>query len=380
MLTAHTEEADIFSEAVAELKSDLGGEASFLKNSIGLLHCHSDFVHTEAVRAVCEAFPFPIAGVSCSCQATDGFTAQMGLTLSVLTSDDCSFELSVTDGDLTRYSMEQQIPPAIKKLTEREMPKLIIPYFPFLKDTTAEHFLCVYRGLDIEVPMFGTLPISDQQDFSDVFVIANGVCYDKRAAFIGIYGDFAPRFAVTSISDQTVLKTEDVITESRRNIITSIAGKNVFDYLTEKGLCDLNSLEKMIYQPFIFHTTDGTTLVRNFLSADLEKKEIALCGDAPLGSRLDFGLISSDTVISTAETLIGNIKKDIGGDAVLLYSCVSRYWALGLDWEAEISHISRILFGNKWSLAYSGGEIFPQWADGKLINTLQNNCLIFCII
>jgi hypothetical protein len=380
MLTAHTEEADIFSEAIAELKSLLGGEEIFLKNSIGLLHCHSDFVHTDAVRAVCEAFPFPIAGVSCSCQATDGFTAQMGLTLSVLTSDDCTFKLSVTDGDLTRYSMEQEIPSAINKLTENEKPKLIIPYFPFLKDTTADYFLNVYNNLNNDVPLFGTLPISDEQDFSDVYVIANGECFEKRAAFVGIYGEFSPRFAATSISKEMVLKTDDVITESRRNIITSIADKNIFDYLTEKGICDKDSLDKMIYQPFVFHTKDGTTLVRNFLSADLEKGEIAICGDAPLGSRLDFGLISSDTVIHTAEELIGSVKKDIGGGAVLLYSCVSRYWALGLDWEAELKRISHILFGNKWSLAYSGGEIFPQWVDGKLINTLQNNSLIFCII
>jgi hypothetical protein len=378
MLTAHTEEADIFSEAISELKNGLG--AAFLKNSIGLIHCHPDFVHTDAVRAVCEAFPFPVAGVSCSCQATDGFTAQMGLTLIVLTSDNCSFELSVTDGDLTRYSMENEIPPAIKKLTEREMPKLIIPYFPFLKDTTADYFLTVFRSLDLDIPLFGTLPISDEPDFSDVYTIANGECYEKRAAFIGIYGDISPHFAVTSIPERTILKTEDIITESRRNIITSVSGKNIIEYLTEKGLCDKNSIEKMMYQPFIFHTTDGTTLVRNFLHADLEKNELAICGDAPLGSKLDVGLVSSDIVLSTAAELIGNVKKDIGSEAVLLYSCVSRYWALGLDWEAEINQISRILFGNKWSLAYSGGEIFPQWVDGKIINTLQNNCLIFCIL
>jgi hypothetical protein len=378
MLTAHTEEADIFSEAVAELKEGLKDSSALLKNSVGLIHCHSDFVVTGAVKAICEAFPFPIAGVSCSCQATDGFTAQTGLSLSVLTSDDCSFKLSVTEGDLTRYSMKNLIPPAIEKLTEEGMPKLIIPYFPFLSDTTAEYFLNVFESLGLSIPLFGTLPISDESDFNNSFVIINGEYFTKRAAFIGIYGDFSPKFAVTAILDKTVLKTDDVITDSRRNIITKIADVPVFDYLAEKGICDVNSLDKLIYQPFIFHTTEGVTLVRNFLKADKVKGEIYLCGDAPTGARLDFGLISADTVLETAENLISETKKNFGANAVLLYSCVSRYWALGLDWEAEISKISHILFGNKWSLAYSGGELFPQWADGKLKNTLQNNCLIFC--
>jgi hypothetical protein len=379
MLTAFTEEADIFSDTVKELTEGLGGLSALEKNSVGILHCHSDFVHTGAVKAISEAFPFPIVGVSCSCQASDGFRSQMGLTLSVLTSDTCSFKSAVTDGDLTRYSMEEEIPPLIKKLTEPEKPKLIIPYFPFLYDTTAEYFLTVCNNDGLDVPLFGTLPISDEVDFSDSYVLAGGEAYDKRAAFIAIYGDFSPKFAVTSILDKTVLKTEDIITESRRNIISKIADKPVLDYLSEKGICDRKSIEKLMYQPFVFHTKEGVTLVRNFLRADLEKGEIYLCGDAPLGARLDFALISSETVLKTAEDLIANVKKQIGANAVLLYSCVSRYWALGLEWEAELSKISHILFGNKWSFAYSGGEIFPQWADGKLCNTLQNNCLIICM-
>jgi hypothetical protein len=380
MLTAHTEEADIFSEAIAELTEDFGGLSALKKNSVGLIHCHSDFIHTGAVAAIAEAFSFPIAGVSCSCQASDGFVSQMGLTLSVLTSDDCRFSVSLTDGDLTRYSMKTLIPDAINPLTEGELPKLIIPYFPFLFDTTAEYFLSVYDELGLDIPLFGTLPISDEADFSDSFVICGKESYDKRAAFVAIYGDFSPKFAITSILDKSVLQTNDIITDSRRNIITKIADKPVFDYLAEKGVCDSNSFEKLMYQPFIFHTDDGVTLVRNFLRADMEKREICLCGDAPIGSKLDFGLVSSDSVLKTAEKLINDTKDEIGARPVLLFSCVSRYWALGLEWEAELKRISHILFGNKWSLAYSGGEIFPQNPEGKFKNTLQNNCLIFCMI
>jgi hypothetical protein len=380
MLTAHTEEADIFSQSIAELTEGFGGLSALKKNSVGLIHCHSDFIHTGAAEAIAKAFPFPIVGVSCSCQAADGFVSQMGLTLSILTSDECRFAVSLTDGDLTRYSMKELIPDAIKPLVDGELPKLIIPYFPFLFDTTAEYFLNVFDSLGLDIPLFGTLPISDEADFSDSHVIHNGVAYTKRAAFVAIYGDFSPKFAITSILDKSVLKTDDVITDSRRNIITTIADKPVIDYLAEKGVCDSNSFDKLIYQPFIFHTTDGVTLVRNFLRADMDKREIYLCGDAPLGSKLDFGLISSDTVIKTAEKLINDTKAEIGARPVLLYSCVSRYWALGLEWEAELKRISHILFGNKWSLAYSGGEIFPQNPEGKLKNTLQNNCLIFCMI
>jgi hypothetical protein len=380
MLTAHTEEADIFTQTIKELTDGFGGLAALSKNSIGLIHCHSDFVHTGAVAAIAEAFPFPIAGVSCSCQASDGFTSQMGLTLSVLTSDDCHFVVSETSGDLTRYSMKSLIPEAVKPLYEGELPKLIIPYFPFLMDTTAEYFLNVFEGMNLDIPLFGTLPISDEADFSDSYVISGKEAYEKRAAFVAIYGEFAPKFAITSVLDETALKTGDIITDSRRNIISEIAGKPVFDYLEEKGICDRGSFDKLIYQPFIFHTEEGITLVRNFLRADAQKGEIYLCGDAPMGATLDFGLISSDTVLATAEKLIADIKKDIGANAVLLYSCVSRYWALGLEWEAELRKVSHILFGNKWSFAYSGGEIFPQRADGKLKNTLQNNCLIVCLI
>jgi hypothetical protein len=66
---------------------------------------------------------------------------------------------------------------------------------------------------------------------------------------------------------------------------------------------------------------------------------------------------------------------------MLMYSCAGRNWCLGMNPLAEHEKVKECLGDTPYHFAYSGGEIFPsRLADGRVVNHLQNDSLIICIL
>jgi hypothetical protein len=93
---AFTEEIDDAKAAVTELLKQLDPEHNLLANSLGIIHCFSDFADDGIVKAVCEKLPFDVVGSATLSLAAPGGVSQMGLTLTVLTSDTVSFVTGVS--------------------------------------------------------------------------------------------------------------------------------------------------------------------------------------------------------------------------------------------------------------------------------------------
>jgi hypothetical protein len=64
-----------------------------------------------------------------------------------------------------------------------------------------------------------------------------------------------------------------------------------------------------------------------------------------------------------------------------MYSCAGRNWCLGIQPLAEHEKVKECLAGASYHFVYSGGEIFPsRLGDGSVVNHLQNDSLIICIL
>jgi hypothetical protein len=64
-----------------------------------------------------------------------------------------------------------------------------------------------------------------------------------------------------------------------------------------------------------------------------------------------------------------------------MYSCGGRKLALGMQPLAEHEKAKECLGDAAYHFVYSGGEIFPARLDnGRVVNHLQNDSLIICIL
>jgi hypothetical protein len=95
-LTAYTS-ADNRETALAEILEQLDLKKNLLKNSIGIINCHSEFIGTGIVEALCKEFPFKVIGTTTLGNSVHGGFAHMQLSIAVLTSDDIIFSSAVTE-------------------------------------------------------------------------------------------------------------------------------------------------------------------------------------------------------------------------------------------------------------------------------------------
>jgi hypothetical protein len=380
MLTAYTTEADVAEVAISEIHEQI--DASELRsNTIAIIECHAEFIETGVLEAVCKALPFETVGITCSLPAVTGTCSHLALTVTVLTSDECEFKVQSFATEKASSVAENCFNTALRFAEDGKKPALVLSYVSFMSFVSGDVLVEAFsKGLP-GVPVFGSLPISDEIDFSRSYTIHNGKHTELGAVYVGIYGNIKPAFKCSSLRTGTMYKTSGMIEEAEQTYVYKIDGMSAWDYLVEKGIATRESYQNIIAQPLVLTYHDGSIIMRNCLSIDFEKKAIVLSGDAYPGAVVDFTIISAEDIRSSAAEIadeIAYIAKE--ASVVLIYSCATRLWHLGTSSTDEIDIISEKLTGKTYSFAYSGGEIYPMLVDGKYINTFQNNNLCVCII
>jgi len=377
-LTATTREIDDIDAAVKEITSALNIGVNLLSNSLGIISCFSEFAETGALKAICDVMPFDCIGATTIMCSAENETDQVLLTITVLTSDECSFEtiaLPVTEDYMNSIGTD------LKNLLNRreEKPALLLSYFPMLTTVSGDMILTALDEATSAMPLFGTMAIDHTTDYSTACTICNGEAY-KDAVVLGlIYGTVDYSFEIASLDDEKIGKQEAIITESSGNILISVNGKPALEYLNEIGITR-NDLETGLgILPLVVDYKDGTKPVARAVFA-LTPDGHTVCGGAmPVGATLAAGRIVMDDVLQTTEKAIKEIAVKDG--AILSYSCLARYLALGVNSEAEAEKVSELTESSHYMFAISGGEVCPlPDADGKLKNLFHNYTNVFCRI
>jgi hypothetical protein len=382
MYTAYTEEIDDVDSAVSEILDQLQMDGKLLKNSIGIIHCCSDFLDSGVAKALQEKLPFVILGCTTMSGSVQGMISQLGLTLSVLTSDDIQFVTVLSEP--VKDDLNGPIEEAYKRLEAQgtERPSMLIPFIPFMMHIGGDEFIAKIDEVSGNLPAFGTLSISNEPDFSKVFTIYKGEGYATSLALLALIGKAAPLFLSVSVTEDNILKQKAVITKTNRNILQSINNMTAVQYIESIGLAakggDISGLVSM---PFVVFLEDGSTLIRACIGSNPDGSLI-LCGASPVNSTLSIATMSPEDVISSTRAKLIEVLEKVQGRGILMYSCAARNWALGMKGMAEHETAAEII-GNKapYQFIYSGGEIFPAELEGrKTLNHLQNNSMIICIL
>jgi hypothetical protein len=380
-LTFSTENIDDPQEAVAEIKEQLEKGPGLLKNTVGIIACHYEFVLSGAVKAVCESLPFDVAGTISSVQAAGDAKGSLLLTILALTSDDVRFKTGITPS--LKSEPGKRIGETYKEISGEEKPALIFAFAPFMIENYGDEYVKTLSEVSGSVPCFGTLAVDDTTDFRECYMLYQGTHYRDKMSLILCYGDLEPRFCLASVSEDRLLDQAALITSSEGHILKEVNGRPVVEFFENLGLTKASETSyAMTSLPFMLDYGDGTPMVSKVFIGLNESKHAVCAGIMPEGSTLYMGIFDKNDVLLTTGNLI---KKALGEKAnpsvVIGYSCISRSMTLGSDIFGEVDLVRKEIAGKTpFMVAYSGGEICPTRIDDRIaINRFHNNTFIFCV-
>jgi hypothetical protein len=384
----HTYELDDTDVAVAEINAGLEG-FPLMENTVGVIMCDPDYLYSGVYEAVCEALPFPVAGVTTTTQAVNRAVDMLILTVFVMTSDDVFFSPGMTDDVAsdndaltpTRASFEE----AVKALPTG--PKLILVFPPQLDKNAGDSYVEAFTELCPGVPLFGTIAVNDAMDAQAFFTLCNGAMSITRMSFILISGNINPRFMISTISDRNKMQFSGEVTKSQNNIVQEINGIPAYDYFANIGLAKDGKLsEGFRFIPILVDFKkrddyDGVPIVRVIVNVDENGSAIGR-GNIYQNSIFTITTPTMDDILKSSTEFVEKVKAMPDRQATLIFSCVIRRMTLGATPLAEATMVEEKLSdGPPFTFAYAGGEICPTSVrDGEVVNRFHNYSIIACIL
>jgi hypothetical protein len=381
-LNAYTEEIDDVEAAVSSLLEQIEPEKNLLKNSAALVHCYHEFIESGVLEALDKKLNFPIAGTTTMALGLSGTIGDMGLSLTVLTSDDIRFSAGIGD-PVSSSEIEKSVTDLYKKVTAgfEEKPSLVFVFPPLLKgEGQGGDFFAAEldKASGGGIPLFGTLPITNETGDQMSKVLYRGRPYGSSMALLACYGDLKPEFYTVAVTEKALQSRRARITGAKLNSIESINNMPAGKYLESVGI----SFSSLSYMPIVIYPGDGSKVFRAGLKI-LDNGALLITGMVPRNAEISFSSIDDKDVLESTAALLKTImQKTADGRGILIYACCSRYWILGPRWKEEPGKaVSCINNTVPWNFAYSGGEVFPSiLANGTTVNNLQNYSVIVCVL
>ena len=381
MYTARTSEIDEIGEAIREIKRQIDFGA-LKKNSGGLIFCHIDFIDSGVVAALCEELPFSVIGMTSMASADEHGYGLFDLTLTVLTSDEVTFEAGMTDSiDHDNYTNE------IDRLYGRirgkvnDDPAMIFTFMPYIRDVAGYEVVAAMDASCHGIPLWGAITNNIDFNYETVHTIYNGKTLRAGVAMMFVNGPVKPRFVVSSLPERNIANNRAVITRSDGAILREINDLPVLEYLANIGL-RINK-ENITTTPLMVYYDESEEPVALGFYTLFEDGSVLTGGEMPAGTSFAVGSIDAEGIFESAEDGLRQILDCKDRQVTLLLPCVTRYIMLAPDQESELRLIKEKLAGNgdPFMMGYSGGEICPMpGPDGKYRNRFHNYSFCACVL
>jgi hypothetical protein len=381
MYTARTSEIDEIDEAIEEIKEqiDLSG---LKKNSGGLIFCHIDFIESGVVKTLCEALPFNVIGMTSMAGADQQDYGLYDLTLTVLTSDEVSFEVGMTD-NITPDSYIREVNDLYSNIRSKveSDPAMIFTFMPYMQDVSGYEVVDAMDKACHGIPMWGSITNNIDFNYQTVQTICNGNYLSAGVAMMFLVGPVEPKFIVSSIPERNISSNRAIITKSEGAILYEVNDLPLMEYLKNIGL--IITKENITTTPLMIYYDDETEPVALGFYTLFDDGSVLTGGMMPEGTSFAVGSIDAEGIFESAVSGLDQILEIKERQATLMLPCVTRYIMLSPDQESELRLIKeKLAESNKpFMMGYSGGEICPMVGkDGKLYNRFHNYTFCACIL
>jgi hypothetical protein len=387
--TLFTYEVDDPELAVRELQDQLAEKIVLLKNTVGVLLCDPEFVHSDIVQAISASLPFPLVGATTMAQAINGETGVLLLTIMVLTSDDICFATGFTEpaaaGDDILASLRGAYEDAARRLGVK--PAFILVFPPLIPEISGNLYIDALRILCPKTPIFGAMAADDMLTHERCRTIHNGFNSSASTAFVLVGGNVSPRFFVATISENKLLPYGGEITKSHGNVVEEINDVLASKYFESIGLAKDGVLDPGLpFLPFVLDFRkrddyDGVPVVHELVH--LDQNGFAVCrGDMYQNSTFKLGIFESEDILETSRRLIEQLNSQRDAQAIIIFSCLARRMSFGVEPLREFYMINELMNQQTpYMASYAGGEICPtSYTKDSITNRFHNYSLIACVL
>lgn len=381
MYTARTSEIDEIDDAISEIKEQIDF-TSLKKNTGGLIFCHLDFIESGLVEALCQELPFPVIGMTSMASADEHGQSLYDLTLTVLTSDEVSFEVGMT-GSICNDNYEEEINRLYQNVRGQvnEDPSLIVTFIPYIRDVAGYEVVTAMDKACHGIPMWGSITNSIDFNYEQVYTVCNGKSLGAGLAMMFINGPVEPKFIVSSLPERNISNNRAIITKSNGALLHDVNDLPILKYLANAGL--VITKENITTTPLMVYYDGAEEAVALGFYTLFEDGSVLTGGEMPEGTSFAVGNIDTQGILDSAEKGLQQILDYPERQVTLMLPCVTRYIMLSPTQSAELEMIDEKLStsGKPYMMGYSGGEICPMpGPDGKQHNRFHNYTFCACIL
>ncbi len=386
---AYTDEIDDLKEAVQEIYSQMA-DFELKTNSLAIVFAEEDVEYPEFYKLLSEKWDFPIIGCTAlsMISGSRGYCGT-GISVMVLTADDCRFEAGITD-PLSKENYEGAIRSVYEKAANRlgDEVKIILSFSMLVTNADNVPGDEIIRAIDEasgHKPIFGGLA-SDAFSYSGSRVFYNEKAIESGAVMALVSGNIKPVWVCRNSIDSRANFSYE-ITKSDKNRVYKL-GNGTFVETMRRAQFQVDKTDVIgdyLLSPFVVTVTQpgGETVevARNLSVLDHSDESGIFLGGMPEGSYLGIGYISRDDVQKSVQKALNSLSENIKKEpkyeynTILCVTCAARFLALTSNLKAE-GEMCKEHLPKGFSLMgmYAYGEFCPLKGSktGADYNTFHN--------
>ena len=221
---------------------------------------------------------------------------------------------------------------------------------------------------DKEVTIFGG-KAADDLALESTFVFTNGKSSDSAIVSLIIDEDKIEVKGIATCGWQAIGTTKTV-TKSEGNAVYTIDDKPALDMLMnylgveikQEGSKDIVTFLSSWYYPLQVERENVDPVIRTAMFANQEERSLICSGKVPQGAKIKFSLPpdfdSIDKVVEDCKGIKENAQQT--ADALIMFSCVSRYLSFGMVMKEELEQVQKI-----WEAPMAGFFSYGEYGKSK---------------
>ncbi len=160
------------------------------------------------------------------------------------------------------------------------------------------------------------------------------------------------------------------VTKSSGNIVYTIDGQPALDLVIKylgltmdhESTASNTVVNLGAYYPLQLERENAPPVMRTAMLGNIEDRSLVCAGTVPQGAKVRFSLPPDFDVIDTVVEECTELKNEnqAGADAVLMFSCISRYLSFGVMTSEEIERVTQV-----WNAPFIGFFCYGEFGKSK---------------
>ena len=202
-----------------------------------------------------------------------------------------------------------------------------------------------------------------------------------REPFVFTFGKSSTTGLVTLIIDEDKISIKGVatcgwkpigitktVTKSMGNVVYTIDGKPALDLvikylgltMDQESTASSTVVNLGAYYPLQLERENAPPVMRTAMLGNVEDRSLICAGNVPQGAKVRFSLPPDFDVIDTVVEECIDLKNKEEADAVIMFSCISRYLSFGVMTSQEIERVQ-----NVWNAPMVGFFSYGEFGKSK---------------